>query len=70
MRVGLRDSDGWRCRRCALGDASFSFSDGVGWHPDRLGALTSAAWRSRAYGDFWSHLLVAEGAVDVAAEPS
>jgi histidinol-phosphatase len=26
-------------------------------------------WRTRAYGDFWSHMLVAEGAVDVCAEP-
>jgi histidinol-phosphatase len=26
--------------------------------------------RSRGYGDFWSHMLVAEGAVDIAAEPS
>src|SRR5262249_9404433 len=26
-------------------------------------------WRTRAYGDFWSHVLVAEGAVDVCAEP-
>ena len=26
-------------------------------------------WRTRAYGDFWSHMLLAEGAVDVAAEP-
>jgi histidinol-phosphatase len=26
-------------------------------------------WRTRAYGDFWSYMLVAEGAVDVAAEP-
>ena len=24
--------------------------------------------RTRAFGDFWSHMLVAEGAVDVAAE--
>ena len=30
---------------------------------------TSSVWRSRGYGDFWSHLLVAEGAVDVAIEP-
>jgi histidinol-phosphatase len=28
------------------------------------------AWRTRAHGDFWSHMLVAEGAVDIAAEPS
>jgi histidinol-phosphatase len=53
----------------ALADASLSISDHVGWPPDRLAALTGAVWRSRAYGDFWSHLLVAEGAVDVAAEP-
>ena len=26
-------------------------------------------WRTRAYGDFWSYMLVAEGAVDLAAEP-
>ncbi len=26
-------------------------------------------WRTRAYGDFWSHMMVAEGAVDVSAEP-
>jgi histidinol-phosphatase len=29
-----------------------------------------SAWRTRAHGDFWSHMLVAEGAVEVAAEPS
>jgi histidinol-phosphatase len=27
-------------------------------------------WHSRDLGDFWQHVLVAEGAVDVAAEPS
>jgi histidinol-phosphatase len=26
-------------------------------------------WRTRAYGDFWSYMLVAEGAADIAAEP-
>ena len=31
--------------------------------------LTDAVWRVRAYGDFWSYCLVAEGAVDIAAEP-
>ena len=25
-------------------------------------------WRTRAYGDFWSHVLMAEGAVDISAE--
>ena len=26
-------------------------------------------WRVRGYGDFWSYCLLAEGAVDIAAEP-
>ena len=53
-------------------DASISHSDFIGWG-DRLGAfnsLLSSAWRTRAHGDFWSHMLVAEGAVDIAIEPS
>lgn len=57
----------------ALADASFSFSDAVGWAErgaqDGLRVLLSGTWRQRAYGDFWSHMLVAEGAVDIAAEP-
>ncbi|MEU6643773.1 histidinol-phosphatase [Saccharomonospora sp. NPDC046836] len=32
-------------------------------------ALLDACWESRAFGDFWHHCLVAEGAIDVAAEP-
>ena len=55
-----------------LSDASFSFSDSVGWEVfknDALAGLTAAVWRTRGYGDFWSHLLVAEGAVDIAIEP-
>jgi histidinol-phosphatase len=31
--------------------------------------LHRSVWRTRAYGDFWSYMLVAEGAVDLAAEP-
>ncbi len=30
--------------------------------------LSRKVWRTRAYGDFWSHVLVAEGAVDISAE--
>ena len=57
----------------SLGDASLSYSSLGGW--DRGGrreaflGLESRVWRSRAYGDFWSYMLVAEGAVDIAAEP-
>jgi histidinol-phosphatase len=30
--------------------------------------LTRRSWRSRGFGDFWMHMLVAEGAADVATE--
>lgn len=54
-----------------LKDASFSFSDSIGWSERSadLDALLTGTWRQRAYGDFLSHVLVAEGAVDIAAEP-
>lgn len=55
-----------------LADASLSYSSMGGWRPDRYDAfleLMDTCWRSRAYGDFWSYMLVAEGAVDIAAEP-
>ena len=55
-----------------LSDASISYSDFVGWG-DRLEPfqkMLAGAWRTRGIGDFWSHMLVAEGAVDVAVEPS
>ncbi len=55
-------------------NASFSYSDLAGWEQigrlDGVLALSRRCWRSRAYGDFWSHMLVAEGAVDIAAEPA
>jgi histidinol-phosphatase len=56
-----------------LGDASLSYSSLSGWR--ELGReeafldLTRDVWRTRAFGDFWSYMLVAEGAVDLAAEP-
>ncbi len=31
-------------------------------------ALASAAWHARGYGDFWAHMLVAEGAADGAVD--
>lgn len=53
----------------AFGDASLAYSDPVGWPTGALVRLQQHAWRTRGYGDFWSHVLVAEGAVDVAVEP-
>ena len=54
-------------------DASLSYSSLSGWEDDdRLHTflnLTRRCWRTRAYGDFWSYMMVAEGAVDIACEP-
>lgn len=68
-----------RATRCqvsqvsTLGDASLSYAGLDGWEQigrlDGLLNLSRLVWRTRAYGDFWSHVLVAEGAVDISAEP-
>ncbi|CDO10333.1 histidinol-phosphatase [Mycolicibacterium cosmeticum] len=55
-----------------LGAASLSYSDlTTGWEDrrEKFVALTDEVWRVRAYGDFWSYCMVAEGAVDIACEP-
>ncbi len=56
-----------------LKDASLSYSSISGWEDrgalDGFLGLARSVWRTRAYGDFWSYVLVAEGAVNVAAEP-
>jgi histidinol-phosphatase len=58
-------------RIASLVDASLSYSEGP-W--DRAGMrggidrLRSEVTRQRAFGDFWQHMLVAEGAIDIAAE--
>jgi histidinol-phosphatase len=54
-------------------DASLSYASVSAWKDRGLGdgflALLDRCWRTRAYGDFYSYMLVAEGAVDIAAEP-
>jgi histidinol-phosphatase len=56
-----------------LEDASLSYSSLSGWDErgrlDDFQSLMRRCWRTRAYGDFWSYMLIAEGAVDIAAEP-
>jgi len=56
-----------------LADASLSYSSLSGWRDlgreEAFLGLTRDVWRTRAFGDFWSYMLVAEGAVDLAAEP-
>lgn len=56
-----------------LEDASFAYSSLSGWEErGRLNGfldLTRACWRTRGYGDFWPYMMVAEGSVDICAEP-
>jgi histidinol-phosphatase len=59
----------------ALDDAQLSFAwdtadkfraGGIG---PKLLELSHRCWRTRGIGDFWQHLLVAEGAFDIAVDP-
>ncbi len=60
-------------RVAKLSDAHLSYSSLTGWEKqgrlEGLLQLSRDAWRIRAFGDFWSHVLVAEGAVDASFEP-
>jgi histidinol-phosphatase len=57
-----------------LANASLSYSGLGGWSErDRLGGLLALAervWRNRGYGDFYNYCLLAEGAIDLTAEPA
>ena len=68
-------ADGRRCQVSAvarLDEAQVSVTFSSGW--DTLGLtgelvrLQQQAYRSRGFGDFWQHMLVAEGAVDLAVD--
>jgi histidinol-phosphatase len=55
-----------------LEDAQLCFGGLRTWRKygllDRFLALAARCWRTRGFGDFWMHMLVAEGAADIAAE--
>jgi histidinol-phosphatase len=54
-------------------DASLSYAEIGEWVDAGQGQefvdLMRSCWRTRAYGDFWSYVLLAEGGVDIACEP-
>lgn len=56
-----------------LAEAQLCYADLPWWEAFGLGpqflALVHAVWRTRGFGDFWQHMLVAEGAADIAVEP-
>lgn len=55
-----------------LADASISYNSIQQWDQagflDELVSLSRKVWRTRAYGDMWSYMMVAEGILDVAGE--
>ena len=55
-----------------LEDCSLSYNNLQPWQKTgflpQLLELSEKVWRTRAYGDFWSYMLLAEGSVDVVAE--
>jgi histidinol-phosphatase len=55
-----------------LSDASLSYNDLKYWRgagrTEQLLGLSDTVWRTRAYGDFWSYMMVAEGSVDLVGE--
>lgn len=55
-----------------LADASLSYNSFKGWDEegrlDELTTLTRAVWRTRAYGEMWSYMMVAEGQLEIATE--
>jgi histidinol-phosphatase len=55
-------------------NASLSYASIGGWVESGQGQqfvdLLRSCWRTRAYGDFWSYMLLAEGGVDIACEPN
>ncbi len=57
----------------SLADAVISYNSAAQWidsgRQEALLQLTTEAGMTRAFGDFWSYMLVAEGAIDMAGEP-
>jgi histidinol-phosphatase len=69
-------TDERQCRVSSVGtmsDAFLAYGDVRSWARHGRGeqflGLANAVWRTRGFGDFWAHVLVAEGAVDLSCEP-
>ncbi len=68
-------ADGRKCevsKVASLAEAQVSVTFAKGWDDlgltDELVRLQQLAYRARGFGDFWQHMLVAEGAVDLAID--
>ena len=55
-----------------LSEASLSITERAAWreagYGDAIKNLRPSVKRVRGYGDFWRHMLVAQGAVDIAVD--
>lgn len=55
-----------------LDNSSLSYNNLQLWDQagmlSQLTSLSRKVWRTRAYGDFWSYMLLAEGALDIVSE--
>jgi histidinol-phosphatase len=68
-------ADGRACRVstvATIDEAQVCVTFSGGWDEagltDKLVALLQKAYRARGFGDFWQHMLVAEGAIDLAID--
>ena len=68
-------ANGRTCRvssTALLDEAQVCVTFSKGWDEagltDELVAIQQAAYRARGFGDFWQHMLVAEGAIDLAID--
>ena len=54
----------------SISDASVTYSDFNNWgeYLPKVQSLLAASNRTRGFGDFWAHMLVAEGAAEIALE--
>jgi histidinol-phosphatase len=56
-----------------LGAAQIGYDEVTGFeqrgHGEQFLALIRRCGRARGFGDFWTHMLVAEGAIEIAVEP-
>jgi histidinol-phosphatase len=73
-RAGSREETPLQVSTVAkVSDATLSYNSIPQWvangRQEALLELTGTAWRTRALGDFWPYMLVAEGSLDMAGEP-
>jgi histidinol-phosphatase len=68
-------ADGRKCevsKVASIAEAQVCVTFAKGWDDlgltDQLVQLQQRAYRARGFGDFWQHMLVAEGAVDLAVD--